>query len=118
MTGYNGWTNYETWAVNLWLMNDQGSEEMIRELVADVLAEPVNPLSVLTPEEQGRYAVAEALKNRITDPDEGIIPDLGASLAGDLLGAALCEVNWSELAETYIQDFPPAETADALPEED
>ena len=28
---YNGWTNYETWAVNLWIDNDQGSYTYWRE---------------------------------------------------------------------------------------
>ena len=28
---YNGWYNYETWLVNLWMDNDQGSQEMWRE---------------------------------------------------------------------------------------
>ena len=29
--GYNGWTNYETWCVNLWLDNDEGTQNMVRE---------------------------------------------------------------------------------------
>ena len=29
---YNGWTNYETWNVNLWLNNDQGTYDFIVEL--------------------------------------------------------------------------------------
>ena len=29
-TEYNGWTNYETWNVGLWLGNDQGLYEMAR----------------------------------------------------------------------------------------
>ena len=27
---YNGWSNYETWAVNLWLDNDQYSYNEMR----------------------------------------------------------------------------------------
>ena len=30
-TSYNGWPNYETWAVKLWLDNDQGLCEYWRE---------------------------------------------------------------------------------------
>lgn len=29
--GYNGWTNYETWCVSLWLDNDSGSYDHWRE---------------------------------------------------------------------------------------
>ena len=25
-TKYNGWTNYETWAVKLWIDNEQGTQ--------------------------------------------------------------------------------------------
>ena len=31
---YNGWTNRETWALNLHITNDQGLDEMARERVA------------------------------------------------------------------------------------
>jgi hypothetical protein len=32
MSNYNGWTNYETWLVKLWLDNDQWSQEAMLEL--------------------------------------------------------------------------------------
>jgi len=30
--GYNGWANYETWNVALWIDNDQGLHEIAQEL--------------------------------------------------------------------------------------
>ena len=32
MKKYNGWANYETWAVNLWLTNDEDTAGMLSEL--------------------------------------------------------------------------------------
>jgi hypothetical protein len=37
---YNGWTNYETWNVALWLQNDPGLYDLAREYCTyDVLTE-------------------------------------------------------------------------------
>ena len=32
--GYNGWINYETWAVNLWMNGDQGYYEQLCEILS------------------------------------------------------------------------------------
>lgn len=36
---YNGWTNYETWNVALWLDNEQGMQEHFNERAADYVEE-------------------------------------------------------------------------------
>ena len=32
---YNGWTNYETWNVMLWMNNDIGFYEQLKEIISD-----------------------------------------------------------------------------------
>lgn len=30
---YNGWTNWETWCINLWLTNDEGVDNRVHEII-------------------------------------------------------------------------------------
>lgn len=93
---YNGWKNYPTWCVNLWLSNDEGLSteahriiDILREQDAEIREElPLN------------LAVADHFENWVTDE---LAPDLGASFAADLLGFALDQVNWHEIADSWIQ---------------
>ena len=87
---YNGWDNYETWAVKCWLDNEEGTYEHARTLT-EHLSEP------------GHLATG------IKDWVEEMMPDLGASLAADLLGAVLSKVAWYEIAQAYLEDFAPIE---------
>ncbi len=83
---YNGWANYETWATALWLANDPGTYENARRIVLTANDAWHAQLDL-------RYYVED-------------LPDIAAaiesaSLASDLLGAALSEINWKEIAEHY-----------------
>lgn len=105
---YNGWTNYETWLVNLWLTNDEGSYDVVRETVEAAWSEPVK--KIMSSHDPRRVDVVDAVKALVEDwagvGDRS--EDLGTRLVGfqaDLLGAALSEVDWFELAECYITDF-------------
>lgn len=88
---YNGWTNYETWNVKLWLDNDCDSYELARDLVRQA--------------GNDAYRVSKALQEMVEEQQ----PDLGASMFADLLSAALHEVNWYEIAEHYLADVEPEE---------
>ena len=83
--GYNGWANYPTWAVNLWLSNDEALWSETTERVAQALGDP--------------QTAADGLRAWVR---EELAPDLGASFASDLLGYALDLVDWREIADAWL----------------
>jgi len=98
-TTYNGWKNYPTWCVNLWLSND---EPLYREALERVrcCSDDLEVPSYFTQEEALRFSVADTFKDWVTDE---LAPDLGASFAADLLGYALGEVDWHEIADAWLE---------------
>ena len=83
---YNGWTNYETWLVNLWLSNDQGTEEMINDMAKH---------------SKDVYSLMEEIKDLIEELNP--LKD-NADLFSDLLNGAISECNFYEIAEHYYND--------------
>jgi hypothetical protein len=100
---YNGWKNYPTWNVKLWLDNDEGLYLQAREMVAEARESGAENAGVRgwTAEQATRFLLADALKDWVTDE---LAPDLGASFAADLLGYALGEVDWDEIAKNYLSE--------------
>jgi hypothetical protein len=96
-TTYNGWTNYETWLVNLWMDNEPGSQEFFRETAREYLSTATAD-DVWSKSEHARFHFADWLK----DYHEDNRPEL-PGVYGDLLGGALGSVNWSEIARHYIE---------------
>lgn len=88
---YQGWKNYETWAVSLWLDNEEGSYHYLREL-ADSAA-------VGNDREDATVELAQAVKSWL----EESAPEV-EGLWGDLLSAALSEVDWYEVAASALED--------------
>lgn len=84
---YNGWANYETWCVNLWLTNDQDTDEDTRRIACRATSD---------------YAAADGLKDYVDE----LVDILGRpeGFIADLFGAALSEVDWLELAQIYRAD--------------
>lgn len=86
---YNGWANYETWLVNLWLDNDQSTQEQVIEICM---------------EERGLYQAAEALKEFVESFPEVEEATSKASFVCDLINASLSEVDWCEIVATVRHD--------------
>ena len=105
---YNGWANYETWVVKLWIDND----EVMLKSWQDRLKEIVSYLK--TPE---GYSDSDkklfTLKDRFIHEMEKDLredfkdsaPDLGASVWADLLNSAIQEVNFYEIAEDMVTNY-------------
>lgn len=100
-TRYNGWTNYETWVVNLWLREadmDRDFEEWAKEEVQ----------SELDDDEDAETARANA-KSKLADRIEALVDEwqeLGevkvSGMFSDLLTHALGMVDWREIAEHHV----------------
>ena len=84
---YNGWTNYETWLVALWVGNEPYLNEAIQELV-------------LQHADDHGFALDTTVKDFISELVNESVPEAG--LASDLIGAALSEVDWQDITEHYV----------------
>lgn len=93
---YNGWKNYETWAVALWIDNEQSSQEYAREL-----AEQSTTDSSISEGRTAEGVLADILKQWIEEKNP--LAET-ATLFTDLLNAALSEVDWYEIAEHYLSE--------------
>lgn len=106
-TKYNGWTNYETWCVNLWLTNEEGtyrqwSDDARRHLAEAPESQRVKEWGYSIHDAAG-CALAEQLRQEIED---GAVLN-AACLYSELLNAALAEVNWNEIAASWLADSCP-----------
>lgn len=110
METYNGWKNYETWNVALWIGNEPGTYEAAREMTQAAYD--------ATDEDQTH---AERLEEAASDLSRQIqewvesemLPDLGACMASDLLNAAMSEVDWYEIAENWLSEVDEPEKEEA-----
>lgn len=81
---YNGYKNYESWCVALWIDNDEFLLEEVTQLARD-----------------NQYDYRQ-LENKIKDFVDELSPDVTGMFA-DLLQSALDNVAWDEIADNFIE---------------
>lgn len=91
---YNGYTNYETWVVCLWLHNEYNSQKHYEERTEHLL-DYTNGDKM-----EAKYLLANEIKEEFFS----LTPYLSkASVWSDLISHAIEMVNWTEVAESFIE---------------
>jgi len=102
--GYNGYANYETWSVALWLGNEESSYRYWRAAAAEEKRHAPHCRQVRDDvwprEEAAKYRLADRIKEEVNEQ----APDLAPSLYSDLMHAALSEVDWQEVADVFLEE--------------
>jgi hypothetical protein len=97
---YNGWTNRETWATNLWIDNERGIYERVQELAisANDPAEKDSPISAKT-------CLADAIEELFDDAFSDIaeMNAEGLNMLKDI--GSLYRVDWQEIAEGILGEI-------------
>jgi len=89
---YNGYTNYQTWNIQLWIDNDEGSQQFWTSRAADLLSFDEDNAKYNLEQELIEYYKYEC--NPLADK---------ANVYSDLLGHALSCVNWFEIADNLLE---------------
>ncbi len=90
---YNGWTNYETWLVKLWMDNEEGQDAYWREIAEECV------------KVDGKENAVRSMAEHISEQHEEAWEQAYSSQTGlfqDLMTSALHEVNWEEIAHHYV----------------
>ena len=101
---YNGWKNYQTWAVNVHGILDARGD--LEEIAAEADRETEEEREHLHRRADAVYAVANRLREELDELEEyaaglGLTP-----LLQDLLGAAIEAVDVDTLARHLVDDAP------------
>lgn len=106
---YNGWTNYETWLVNLWMDNDEGSQANWRGVAIECI-------EAADDQDEAEGKLADQIKEEHEQRAEEATGENG--WLADLIGAALGEVDWREIAAHLVSDLWADYHGDAEEEEE
>ena len=102
---YNGCANYESFCVNRWLTTDEEMSRQCRELAAIAADAALDSTLVF----DGIWTTAEASRNLLADALREFVDELSpvanqSSVFTDLMDAALGEVDWHELADSFLNE--------------
>ena len=105
-SSYQGWTNHETWCVQLWLTNEEPEYRHWTAHAAGTWGH-AEADQYLTRAEVARCHLAVMLREEI----ENAVPLDNCGMYSDLLTSALSKVNWDEIANAWLEPIEEYEEA-------
>ena len=98
---YNGWTNYPTWALNLWMTNEEYSYNYWSEN-AEEAWNRAEPDDILTKSQCAKYALASQIEEYVNELAMDNNGESGPMI--DILGWAINQINFDEIAESFLEN--------------
>jgi len=107
---HNGWTNYETWVVNLWMDNERGQQDYWADEARQCYekARPRLGIDLIQGSLTQRDMAAIKLADRIKEEHERAATEMleqaryETGPLADLLNGAMSAVNWDEIARSWV----------------
>ena len=111
---YNGWTNHETWLVNLHLTNDYDTYSMLTEKVSEIVMKTCREVEgIWSSQEIESYLLTRVgillgvfVDELIEQVTNNITNEMARLFIGDMVNTQ--SVNWEEIAHSWI-DFDMVE---------
>ena len=95
---YHGWSNYETWAVHLWISNDEGWLSYWSEVATEMADSPDDEVPTYPGLTRGAVHILADMMSTQFDEDNPLLNS--PSVYGDILGHGLQRVDWREVARS------------------
>jgi hypothetical protein len=110
MMSYNGYTNYETWAVQLWIDNNESSSSYWRQVAAETYYHQASEQVHFSKVEDAICLLTEKLKDSYNAGMEQLLSDGNSTgtVWADLLNASVCAVNFGEIAKNLMESVVPS----------
>lgn len=91
---YNGWKNFETWNVNLWIQNDEGLYGFVRDGLEDLLDNHGNDWENVSLRE---------IKELVIDAFGTCSPGFGGKATPDGVRLTDARIDWNEISDAFLE---------------
>lgn len=108
---YNGWSNYQTWNVHLWLSNDENAYRAWRRSAAECWEAADPEPSFGTRSDEARRTLADRIRDSVVD-DHPLVDS--PSMYSDCLTFVLQGVEWEAVADAFLESVDGYESTPAV----